>query len=356
MRLCVKHYRWISSQLPILSASWRCSITSADQPPRRRWRMARLADHAGGRRRQQPALSRQQRRARSGDQVHYSRRARPRRPRVRRAAGDPAGRVVDRAAPLWLDRDRYTQPVVVQSWLEGTVLATPPAGDDEWQRVLDHYLAIHALTPSASSVALPPAVLNMSSVADGLDRIRQQLAYIPAPEQPAALHELLRNVEAARLPDWPAPRLALCRVDPNTLNFVRRPDDWASVDWENSGWGDPAYEIADLIAHPGLCRCADRALGMADRRLLRAVWRSQRGDAYSRLPAPDAGLVGRPPGAHALRGAARRRSAAGDAAGRLAGGYARRSTDAIWSWRVRQHSKACCNINMELLCRPLDRF
>src|SRR5262245_19297074 len=26
--------------------------------------------------------------------------------------------------------------------------------------------------------------------------------------------------------------------------------DWASVDWENSGWGDPAFEIADLIAHP----------------------------------------------------------------------------------------------------------
>jgi len=153
-------------------------------------------------------------------------------------------------APLWLDRDSYTQPVVVQRWLAGTVLAAPPAGDDEWQRVLDHYFAIHTLTPSASSVALPPAVLNMSSVADGLDRIRQQLAYIPAPEQPAALHELLHNVEAARLPDWPAPRLALCRVDPNTLNFVRRPGDWASVDWENSGWGDPAYEIADLITHP----------------------------------------------------------------------------------------------------------
>ena len=48
----------------------------------------------------------------------------------------------------------------------------------------------------------------------------------------------------------PAPQLALCRVDPNTLNFVRRPNTWASVDWENAGWGDPAFEIADLITHP----------------------------------------------------------------------------------------------------------
>jgi thiamine kinase-like enzyme len=151
--------------------------------------------------------------------------------------------------PLWLDRHRYAQPVVVQSWLEGTVLVVPPAGDDEWQCLLDHYLAIHTLTP-ASGIVLPQAVLNMHSAADGLARIRQQLAYMPALEQPAALHELIRNVEAARLPDWPTPPSALCRVDPNTLNFVRQPNAWASVDWENAGWGDPAYEIADLITHP----------------------------------------------------------------------------------------------------------
>jgi thiamine kinase-like enzyme len=138
----------------------------------------------------------------------------------------------------------------VQSWLEGTLLAEPPAGDDEWQRLLDHLLAIHTLTPFTSSIALPPAVLNMHSAADGLDRIRQQLAYMPESEQPADLHELIRSIEAARLSDWPAPSLALCRVDPNTLNFVRRSSAWASVDWENAGWGDPAYEIADLITHP----------------------------------------------------------------------------------------------------------
>ena len=153
------------------------------------------------------------------------------------------------AEPLWLDRDRYTQPVVVQSWLEGAVLAAPPVHDDEWRCLLDHYLAIHTLTP-ASGIALAPAVLNMTSAKDGLDRIRQQLAYLPQAEQPASLRELVQNVEAAPLPSWPAPPLALCRVDPNTLNFVRRPGDWASVDWENAGWGDPAFELADLITHP----------------------------------------------------------------------------------------------------------
>jgi hypothetical protein len=38
-------------------------------------------------------------------------------------------------------------------------------------------------------------------------------------------------------------------VDNNTLNFIRRPGRWASVDWENAGWGDPAFDIADWMTH-----------------------------------------------------------------------------------------------------------
>jgi hypothetical protein len=153
-------------------------------------------------------------------------------------------------APLWLDRDRYTQPVVVQSWLEGTVIGAPPAGDDEWQQLLEHYLTVHTVTSPTIGAPLKPAALNMHSAADGLGCIRQQLAYIPAPEQPAELRELVNQIERMSFAQWPAPPFALCRVDPNTLNFVRRPGVWASVDWENSGWGDPAFEIADLITHP----------------------------------------------------------------------------------------------------------
>jgi aminoglycoside phosphotransferase (APT) family kinase protein len=152
--------------------------------------------------------------------------------------------------PLWLDRDRYAQPVVAQTWLAGDVLAAPPSGEIEWRQLLDHYLTIHTLTPASVNISLQPAVMNMHSATDGLRRIRQQLAYIPEAERPAELRELMRNVEQRPLPDWPAPAFALCRVDANTLNFVRRPGGWASVDWENSGWGDPAFEIVDMITHP----------------------------------------------------------------------------------------------------------
>lgn len=32
--------------------------------------------------------------------------------------------------------------------------------------------------------------------------------------------------------------------------MLRRPGDWGWVDWENSGWGDPAFELVDLMTHP----------------------------------------------------------------------------------------------------------
>jgi thiamine kinase-like enzyme len=93
-------------------------------------------------------------------------------------------------------------------------------------------------------------VLNFASADDGICEIRRQLAYMPPSEQPAELRELVKHVDQAALPGWPAPQRTLCRVDPNTLNFVRRDTSWASVDWENGGWGDPAFELADLITHP----------------------------------------------------------------------------------------------------------
>lgn len=49
---------------------------------------------------------------------------------------------------------------------------------------------------------------------------------------------------------WQTPQLALCRVDGNWRNLIQRENAIASVDWENSGWGDPAFEVADLITHP----------------------------------------------------------------------------------------------------------
>lgn len=90
----------------------------------------------------------------------------------------------------------------------------------------------------------------MHSAADGLARVEQQLSAVPPAERPPELMRLAGKLMRDRWPSWPEPPLALCRVDPNVLNFIRYSGGLASVDWENSGWGDPAFELADLLAHP----------------------------------------------------------------------------------------------------------
>jgi hypothetical protein len=152
--------------------------------------------------------------------------------------------------PVWLDRDRYAQPVVVQTWLDGPVSDAAPETDAAWQPLLAHLAALRAITPQNAALPLRPAVLTFRSAAEGVEAIHEQLALIPPEAQPASLQALVRQVAQTQFPSWPVPPLHLCRCDLNLRNFIRRPAAWASVDWEYSGWGDLAYESANLLTHP----------------------------------------------------------------------------------------------------------
>ena len=156
--------------------------------------------------------------------------------------------------PVLLDQDRFSQPVVVQTWVEGTVLAEPPQTDADWRRLVQHFATIRALTPDKAfyqtSLKLAKATLNCDSVQAGRDLIRQQMGLIPAAEQPPSLPALVAQFEATPLPEWSEAPLTLCRNDANINNFIRCSTMLFSVDWENSGWGDPAFEIADWMTHP----------------------------------------------------------------------------------------------------------
>jgi aminoglycoside phosphotransferase (APT) family kinase protein len=153
------------------------------------------------------------------------------------------------SAPLLLDCDRYALPVVVQTWLEGDVVDAVPASDDDWEKIVRHLVAVHSVTPGTVDVDLRTATINAYNVMEGHQLIREYVAYIPPEERPSALRELLHQFEATTLPDWEGKHISLIRLDNNTLNYVRRPEMWLSVDWENSGWGDPAFDVANLMTH-----------------------------------------------------------------------------------------------------------
>lgn len=160
--------------------------------------------------------------------------------------------------PVLLERDRFQTQVVVMTWLDGTVADDLPVTNDSWRRLIEHLMAIHTVTPatvspasalSAAGLTLAESVLSMRSPAEGIQRIHTEIDVIPGPDRPSALRRLVERFEQHVYPAWPAPPTALRRGDPNIRNIVRRPGAWASVDWEYSGWSDPAFELADLIAH-----------------------------------------------------------------------------------------------------------
>jgi hypothetical protein len=170
--------------------------------------------------------------------------------------------------PILLDETSYAQPVVVQSWLGGRVTADPPQADDEWRQLIAHYATLASITPDKVTAPIETAVINFANAAEGHTYIQKLLSALPANHQPPILPHLIQKLLLTRSPgtrspahrrpqvafthttaDRPLPQ-ALCRVDANTLNFLRRPGRWASVDWENSGWGDPAFEIVDMMCHP----------------------------------------------------------------------------------------------------------
>jgi thiamine kinase-like enzyme len=148
--------------------------------------------------------------------------------------------------PVLYDERRYSLPVIVQTWVEGETLTAPPDTDEDWRGLLDYHAAVHRIT-----APLEKPVLYAESPEQCRAIIREKLERLPLGAQPDSLRTLWARFNRLRLPRWEAPTLALVRNDPNPRNFIRRDGQrWSSVDWEYSGVTDPAFQIADLLAHP----------------------------------------------------------------------------------------------------------
>lgn len=157
---------------------------------------------------------------------------------------------------IYYDQDHYRLPLIVQTWIEGEVSAEPPMTDADWLCLIDYHAAVHSITLDQIETAAPhfkveKPILYAESPQACKDILRQKLERLPMAAQPESLRELYARFNSRSLPNWDAPVLSLVRNDPNPRNFIRRNGGgWASVDWEYSGITDPAFQIADLLAHP----------------------------------------------------------------------------------------------------------
>ncbi len=152
--------------------------------------------------------------------------------------------------PFLLDRDAYCQPVVVQEWVDGEPLQHPPNDDVGWERLAELLTLTHRLRPGDEAGSLLPAVLTAHTAAGALQIVRDELGKMPEGERLPEVAAAAARLERQSLSRWPVPPPTLVRCDPNVRNVIRRPGVWAYVDWEYSGWGDPAYDVAELMLHP----------------------------------------------------------------------------------------------------------
>ncbi len=171
--------------------------------------------------------------------------------------------------PVWLGESCAVVPfpVVVYRWLPGEPLGPAPTSH-QLTALLESVHCMHALRRSDFEDSdLPDAIFHwfdfepyLAELHDFLVEYGTWLA-TTEPDGQDLRDRLARLVdsctETLTTTDVDPGRgcfpLHLCRVDPNLANAVWGNDDqlrW--VDWEYSGWGDPALDLAELRWHAAL--------------------------------------------------------------------------------------------------------
>jgi aminoglycoside phosphotransferase (APT) family kinase protein len=170
--------------------------------------------------------------------------------------------------PLCLDEScsRVPFPAVVYHWLPGVPLRTPLTADQQ-VALLDTFQRLHRLRPGDLKPGLRDAWFHWFDWEPYLKELGAFLkaygAWLAATDRegPALQERLARLVERCKKsvraaevnPSRERVPLRLCRVDYNLANGVWGADGrlrW--VDWEYSGWGDPALDLAELSWHAAL--------------------------------------------------------------------------------------------------------
>lgn len=147
--------------------------------------------------------------------------------------------------------------VVISEWLQGETLEHYPPSEDRaaWEVILESLAQAHSLTPEDSRVKLSNAALFVHQPEDLLREINTQLARLPEGDigrlRRDQLEQLVRVATQSNPPRWEqSPQLGLIHCDSNPRNMIDHEGVVRLVDWENAGWADPAFDIADICANP----------------------------------------------------------------------------------------------------------
>ncbi len=186
--------------------------------------------------------------------------------------------------PLRLDESKTIVPLptVVYRWLNGTPLTAHPT-TQQLAALLETMQQMHSLHPGDCDLEIAPAWFHWSAWTPYQVELAQLLSHYRPwlmasdSEGPQLCDRMTRLVDGcieqlsrARVgPGAAGASQCFCRVDPNLSNALWCQDEqlrW--VDWEYSGWGDPALDLAELRWHNSL-----RGLSAAEQDWLRQNYR-----------------------------------------------------------------------------------
>lgn len=192
--------------------------------------------------------------------------------------------------PLWLDESCavVSYPAVAYRWTSGSSLG-PELTSRQLAVLIESLQQIHRVRPGdLAGYELADAWFHWFDFEPYLDELHGLLAeHGPwlidterrGRELCARLERLVEACAQVVASSNADPRrelvpMRLCRVDPGLANALWCEDGWIRwVDWEYSGWGDPALELADLRWHVSL-----EVLSSAEHAWLRESYRRPPGD------------------------------------------------------------------------------
>jgi len=163
---------------------------------------------------------------------------------------------------LYPDRPLLEGDVVISNWVEGDVLHNlSDAPFHLWENILTTFSKFHAIQHTNHHPILE-SVSQTRSTENVLIDIEARYAQLPEGQWGQITKNDIRNIideyKKNRPPNLPpATYISLITCDANPNNMIYHHGNITLIDWENSGWGDPASDIADLLIRPNCATLPD---------------------------------------------------------------------------------------------------
>lgn len=158
--------------------------------------------------------------------------------------------------PVRFDRD--PRPVVVMEHVHGSSLAGGALGPGHASAIGHAHRLVQAAPVPRRRGSRPPSVLLKIRLALILSRPRYWRDNDSAELIAQAWRSARRwaaDVRLDQLTGGDHPRFS--RGDPNLTNYLWSGEDVVLIDWEDSGFTDPAMQLADMAEHPSARELAD---------------------------------------------------------------------------------------------------